>query len=350
MKKLALFSVLIVALLGFSAIALAQEASVFGDHVLVRAYLVQTPDTDPATYSAYLEVRDENGVVLPTADFIVTGVLGTHNPTVDANPFMIHDNDLIKGDISISYDYLTKTIYVFCTNQTPGLHVMAYDIHLTAPDPVNGLCGTSLNSCTSGTLNDTTDSGTSYLWDCVGSDGGTTAHCSQLKPINGACGTTVNTCTAGVLNDIADSGTNYLWDCTGLNQGTTAHCSSAIPSGSADLTVTVFRTPAAGTNNLGFSGYVTVANRGTGAAGPFKIKIYMSRSTDYTAGQLLDNGTATVSGLAAGASTTVYFEGLTFHSLALHTYYRIIAVADADNQVSETNEGNNIKYYYMEVL
>ena len=51
-----------------------------------------------------------------------------------------------------------------------------------APTPTNGSCSNTLNACTSGTPNDTTDSSTHYLWQCVGSNGGSTASCSLSKP------------------------------------------------------------------------------------------------------------------------------------------------------------------------
>ena len=40
MRKVAFFCVLIVAFLGFAVVASAQEASVFGDQVLVRAFTI----------------------------------------------------------------------------------------------------------------------------------------------------------------------------------------------------------------------------------------------------------------------------------------------------------------------
>jgi len=50
------------------------------------------------------------------------------------------------------------------------------------------------------------------------------------SPVHGSCGTTQNTCTAGTLSDTTDSSTNYLWQCAGTNGGTTASCSLPIPS------------------------------------------------------------------------------------------------------------------------
>jgi len=57
----------------------------------------------------------------------------------------------------------------------------------TLPSPVDGACGETLNSCTAGTLNNITDSLTQYLWECVGTNGGTKAQCS-LAIVTPSCG------------------------------------------------------------------------------------------------------------------------------------------------------------------
>src|SRR3989344_1292226 len=48
-----------------------------------------------------------------------------------------------------------------------------------------------------------------------------------VTTVNGQCGTTLNSCTAGTLNDIPDDTNNYLWQClgTGTPRGTDASCS-----------------------------------------------------------------------------------------------------------------------------
>ncbi|MDO8569529.1 MAG: hypothetical protein Q7R89_02000 [bacterium] len=43
--------------------------------------------------------------------------------------------------------------------------------------------------------------------------------------VNGSCSTTLNICTTGTLNDVADTSTHYLWSCKGVNGGVTASCS-----------------------------------------------------------------------------------------------------------------------------
>ncbi len=95
----------------------------------------------------------------------------------------------------------------------------------TAASPINGLCGTTNNSCTSGSLLDNADTSSNYYWTCNGSNGGATAYCSVPKVVNGSCGTTNNSCTAGTLNDVTDNIYYYLWNCNGLGGGSIATCS-----------------------------------------------------------------------------------------------------------------------------
>ncbi len=64
---------------------------------------------------------------------------------------------------------------------------------------------------------------------------GLNVNCSQNgrnycanRLVNGLCGTTWNNCTKGTLWDINDSDTNYLWKCLGLNGGANASCSLPI--------------------------------------------------------------------------------------------------------------------------
>ena len=97
------------------------------------------------------------------------------------------------------------------------------------PAPINGNCGAELNICQAGTLNNIDDSDTEYLWNCNGSNGGTTAMCSLPKPIDGECGEEVNICLAGDLDDIDDSDTDFLWDCGGQHGGAPAMCSLPKP-------------------------------------------------------------------------------------------------------------------------
>jgi cytoskeletal protein RodZ len=52
----------------------------------------------------------------------------------------------------------------------------------TASILVNGKCGNSINSCTTGTFRGVAYIGTSYKWNCLGSNDGVTASCNIAKP------------------------------------------------------------------------------------------------------------------------------------------------------------------------
>ncbi len=91
--------------------------------------------------------------------------------------------------------------------------------------------------------------------------------------VNGVCSATLNSCNAGSLNDIGDSSTSYLWNCNGLNGGTTASCSLPKSSGGDTSAPSVSLT--APTSNSSVSNTVTVsasASDNVGVAGvQFKL-------------------------------------------------------------------------------
>jgi len=64
----------------------------------------------------------------------------------------------------------------------------------------------------------------SEITDLYNYTGGTTS-----LPINGVCGTTSNSCVASDFVDVSDTTTNYLWQCLGSNGGTDVSCSLEIP-------------------------------------------------------------------------------------------------------------------------
>ena len=82
----------------------------------------------------------------------------------------------------------------------------------TIPKPIDGECGTDVNMCLAGDVNDIDDSTTDFLWNCDGQHGGAPAMCTIPKPIDGECGEEVNMCLKGILNDIDDTDTDNLWE------------------------------------------------------------------------------------------------------------------------------------------
>jgi subtilase family serine protease len=98
---------------------------------------------------------------------------------------------------------------------------------------------------------------------------------------------------------------------------------------------------------------VTVKNNGTDAAGPFNVKIYWSMiyPSGYTApssATLL--ATQRVTGLPGGQSQTLNFNFSVPSGAVLHSNYYLLYVVDADSEVAETNETNNMKVSYFFVM
>ncbi|MEO8637464.1 MAG: LamG-like jellyroll fold domain-containing protein [Candidatus Taylorbacteria bacterium] len=87
---------------------------------------------------------------------------------------------------------------------------------------VNGLCSTTLNQCTSGTFADVTDTSTARLWSCTGSNGGTTASCSEtisVVPDTTAPSTPTNLSASAV----SSSQINLSWTASTDNVGVTGY-------------------------------------------------------------------------------------------------------------------------------
>ena len=98
--------------------------------------------------------------------------------------------------------------------------------------PTSGLC-------TSGAASAVTGTGP-WTWSCVGSNGGSTASCSapvSLMGVNGACGPSNGTsqssaptsglCTSGAASAVTGTGP-WTWNCVGSNGGSTASCSAPV--------------------------------------------------------------------------------------------------------------------------
>jgi hypothetical protein len=97
---------------------------------------------------------------------------------------------------------------------------------------VNGVCSSTLNTCTSGTFSDSADNSTNYLWQCLGQNGGTSTSCSSaisLIPINATCGALNYTCVNGEQFNYSSNYTHSIWKCIGINGGTNTSCSFRIP-------------------------------------------------------------------------------------------------------------------------
>ncbi|MFN7185550.1 MAG: hypothetical protein ACK5VE_04165, partial [Alphaproteobacteria bacterium] len=99
---------------------------------------------------------------------------------------------------------------------------------------VNGVCGGSGGTCSAGTVagdNGATACGTTRIWSCNGSGGGTNASCSLANPVcvvNGDCNNGTDwACWSGISanGNVGTCGGNVTWQCLGQNGGSTDNCS-----------------------------------------------------------------------------------------------------------------------------
>ena len=103
--------------------------------------------------------------------------------------------------------------------------------------------------------------------------------------------------------------------------------------------VTALTVPAQGGGTITVTD--TTANQGSSDAAPTVTRFYLSTNTLWDAGDTLLQGSRAVPALGPGASDTGSTTVTIPSNIGSGTYY-IIAKADADNAVVETQEGNNI--------
>lgn len=94
--------------------------------------------------------------------------------------------------------------------------------------------------------------------------------------------------------------------------------------------------------NQTFSAQVRIANRGNGAAGAFELTAWLN-SNPVACPQVRNS----VSGLAAGATTTLNFNNLSYTTDGTKTFSAFVDVCDV---VSETNENNNTRSLTLTVF
>jgi hypothetical protein len=294
-KRYLLVTILTGIVLLFGNVALAHEVSVFDtqENLIIRAYsstYPTDPTCSPGPFCVNLEVRDPNstpsGNLVPLADLV----------GLNANPLQVHA-DASTDDLSLAFDDKTGTTFLFCKNG--NFMVMTYNI---------GRAGAP--TCTSFTYSN---------WGTCQANG------TQSRTI---ISTTPAVCTGGTPAALTQS-------CTPT-------------SGLPDLVVTRVAAPSAAGNGVGFSLIAYIANIGTGSAGSFTVKAYVGNYSTPPGDQLVC--TAQVSGLGAGQSTSVNLSGCKFGDLGLHFSYYLLVVVDADAQVPESNEGNNLSMRGILVL
>ena len=195
---------------------------------------------------------------------------------------------------------------------------------LASTTKVNGACGSSngadltskptANLCTTGTASAVSGSGP-WSWSCAGSGGGASSTCSALLETNGACGSsngatvsakpTANLCTAGTTSAVSGSGP-WSWTCAGSNGGSTASCSDKLASngttGSNDPTAGLLPAAADGYKNWSVAGMNAVTL--TGSISGTTLAVTYSPSQALGPGQTISG-----SGVASGTQITAFGTG-----------------------------------------
>jgi hypothetical protein len=96
-----------------------------------------------------------------------------------------------KGSVKVNIAGLTNKVVIKIkangvdTLGNPLSAIGTLIINPPPTGPVDGVCSTSLNTCTTGSFNDIPDNATKYLWQCKGQNGGNDApgNCSASKAV-----------------------------------------------------------------------------------------------------------------------------------------------------------------------
>jgi subtilase family serine protease len=115
-----------------------------------------------------------------------------------------------------------------------------------------------------------------------------------------------------------------------------------------DLTMTALTapTPAAGGASIVVND--TVKNQGGGAANPSTVRFYLSTNFTLDATDTLLNGSRSIAGLAPGQES-VSSTMLTIPASTAPGDYYVLAAADGDAIIPETQEGNNTRFAFLRV-
>lgn len=234
--------------------------------------------SSPLSVTADIKIngKDNSFAINPgnylTIDYQCSGGSAPFGNNASANPFHGSWSGQLPNRQGSVFNLQISASTNFRLICTAGSQTVEDSIRVTLnPAIVNGVCGVSNNSCSSGSLNDIPDSTTNYLWNCNGSGGGINVSCSMPLPSNASCGT-------------ADY-RSYIYNQTELFSGGRSYCSSGTPSPN----------PPANPVPGGISSWTCVGSGGganascqarrqlAGSCGP-AAKNYTTFETNYTGG------------------------------------------------------------------
>jgi hypothetical protein len=152
-------------------------------------------------------------------------------------PYMITLSNFAAG---------THILKATATDNSGATGSASVTITIASKTLVNGVCGSSnglrLSSaptaglCSAGTASAVAGNGP-WLWNCIGTNGGTMAQCgASVAVVNGACGSsngqtfssapTTNLCNSGTATTVNVNGSGWMWQCMGSIVGTAAVCTA----------------------------------------------------------------------------------------------------------------------------
>ncbi|MEF9438094.1 MAG: choice-of-anchor D domain-containing protein [Candidatus Mariimomonas ferrooxydans] len=298
------------------------------------------------TYAVALEARDTI-----TGNLITDTILG-----LDPNPQAIA-TDALSPEFSLSFDPVSATAHVFyrdCTGALklesrsqllrggPRISVTPSSIDFGDVDVGGNANSSPVAVQNTGTANlnlgTIAVTGTGFSW-----NGGTCLNTGQVLAPSGTCTIIVN--FAPVSAGAHSGNLSIPSDDVDENVSLSGNGLPVGGGGNVDLTIT-YISPFKGINNNDvFNLTVTVANQGTGPSGSFVVRGY------FSVDKIPDNGGNpadallfewdVAGGLNGGESATSMFPS-SFTGFPIHFTYYLLIHADADNEVLETDEGNNI--------
>ena len=152
----------------------------------------------PVAIAASVNYSTQNGTAKAGTDYI------SQNGTVRFSPGQ--QNKTIRINITGDcYAERNETFSIVLSNPVNALISRGTSTVTIIDDGcVDGVCGSSRNTCSSGAVGNPRDTLHIYRWTCLGSGGGANAPCEINRPrVDGVCGSSRNTCSSGRFADSA---------------------------------------------------------------------------------------------------------------------------------------------------
>ncbi len=336
MQRKFLLYFLTLCLIFATGVSWADEASYFDPRYgwLIRAYT----DHD----DVMIEVRSTSNQ--PVTNVLING--NTNNPHT-----IVQNSSVPPHNISLAFDEATGKAYVFYTNQG-GLQLATVNIASSIGNISANPSSVNFGSVTIGQTKDETVTVTntgsapvtlgsiSVTGNGFSRHGGTCTNDQQLLAF-ASC-----TVIVGFAPSAAVGFSGTLSIPSNANSLSIPLSGTGVQQGSnVDLTITSIAAPKSADNGVSFSITVTIKNNGTAAAEQFSVKAYFSvdqipNNVGSPQDQLLT--TWNVNSLGAGASQTLTGSGR-FSGFPIHNSYFIVVKVDSDDQIAESDEGNNVR-------